>query len=99
MQVKYKTKEPPILTINEARRRDPSRVSLFSLIPARSRGADVEKVIKDTHNIFSQYFFTMETISCTARPSDEGVHVNAGTHWPDLTHIVVADALNIAQNR
>lgn len=100
VQVKYKTeKKPPLLLINQVRSEDPSRVSVFFVLPARDRGTDVQRVIKNQTNIFSQYHFTMETISCVARPSDDGIEVIPSSHYPDNSQCVVSEALNIPQNR
>lgn len=98
VQVTYKTKDAPILTINDARRRDPSRVSLYSQSPAAGAGADVHVVLRGTDSIYQQYYFTMETISCVALPGDEGLEVLPSSQWLDGTQVAIARSLNIPQN-
>ncbi|XP_013192263.2 uncharacterized protein LOC106136308 [Amyelois transitella] len=100
VQVKYKAdKRKPILSINELKERDPSRIQLFQIIPARDRGVDVQRVIKGSHSIYWQYHFTMETLSCITRPNDDGLDVFSSTQWLDSVHVAISDVLNIEQNR
>ncbi|CAG9135468.1 unnamed protein product [Plutella xylostella] len=98
VQVTYKTKDAPILTINDARRRDPSRVSLYSRSAAAGAGADVHVLLRGTDSIYQQYYFTMETISCVALPGDEGLEVLPSSQWLDGTQVAIARSLNIPQN-
>lgn len=100
VQVKYKKqKKHPLLSIEEAIRTEPDRVSLFLAVPARDRGTDVKKVFNASTNIFWQYHFPMETLQCITRPSDDGLDVFPSTQWPDAVHVGVADILNIKENR
>ncbi|XP_048483252.1 xanthine dehydrogenase [Plutella xylostella] len=100
VQVRYKRRDaPPLLTVAQVRRGAPERVQLYSTIPARARGADVRRVLRGQTNIESQFFFSMEPLTCVAWPSDDGVFVNPSCHSPDLTQIVIAECLNIPQSR
>ncbi|XP_072949512.1 xanthine dehydrogenase/oxidase-like [Epargyreus clarus] len=100
VNVKYKVdKNKPIITIRDARERDTSRISTFMIFPARDRGTNVQKVIKDCENIFWQYHYSMETQSCISRPSDDGIDVQSATQWLDLTHISISSVLKLEQSR
>lgn len=100
VRVKYTiNKKKPVLTIEDARSRDPSRVSLFMPIPAKDRGADVQRVIKDSDKIFQQYHYCMETLVCVCKPNDDGIEVFSATQSPDCTHTAISDVLKIEQNR
>lgn len=100
VRVKYKKdKREPLLTINEVREQDPSRVNLFLAVPARDRGANVRKVISDCHNIFWQLHFAIEPLSCVTRPNEDGLDVFPATQSLNWTHVSLSDTLNIPQNR
>ncbi|XP_075977021.1 uncharacterized protein LOC142977165 [Anticarsia gemmatalis] len=100
VKVNYKVdKKKPILTINDARERDPSRITLFTVVPAKDRGLDVQRVLKGCDNIFWQYHFTMETISAVTRPSELGLDVWCATQFTDSVHIGISDALKMEQCR
>ncbi|XP_026330715.1 xanthine dehydrogenase-like isoform X2 [Hyposmocoma kahamanoa] len=100
VRVKYRQdKHGPLLTINEIREQDPSRVNLYVAIPARDRGSNVRKVISDCHNLYWQYHYSMETLACVTRPSDDGIDVFPATQFPSWTHLSISDLLNIPQNR
>lgn len=100
VRVKYKkNKRGPLLTINEVRAQDPSRVNLFLAVPARDRGTNVRKVISDCHNIYWQYHYSIEPLSCVTRPSEDGLDVFPATQSPNWTHVTLTDVLNIPQNR
>lgn len=99
VQIKYnKDTRKPVIHLEEARK-DPNRVSLFFLLPPRDRGANVQRVIKDTHRISWQYHFTYETLQTEARPSDDGLDTYCCTQWSDAAHVTMANTLNIEQNR
>lgn len=100
VRIKYKKDlKKPVLYINDAKEREPERVSLFLAVPARDRGANVQRVINDTHNIYWQYHYSMETLSCVSRPNDDGIDVFPAAQWPDLNHAAIAAALNIESSR
>lgn len=100
VKVDYKVdKKKPILTINDARDRDPSRISLFIAVPAKDRGLDVQKIIKGCDNIYWQYHYTMETISAVTKPSELGLDVYAASQFLDSVIVGLSEALNIAENR
>ncbi|KAI5646263.1 molybdopterin-binding domain of aldehyde dehydrogenase domain-containing protein [Phthorimaea operculella] len=100
VRVKYrKDKKEPIIKIDDARERDPSRISLFTAYPARDRGTNVTRILKGTDDISWQYHFTMEAETCVTRPNDFGLDVFSSTQWPDLTQAGVARVNKIEQNR
>ncbi|XP_059045049.1 xanthine dehydrogenase/oxidase-like [Achroia grisella] len=100
VRIKYKVdKRKPILTISEARKRNPSRVSLYIIIPARDRGLDVHRIIKGSQDISWQYHYPMETLSSISIPSEDGIDIYPCSQWTDSVHVSVADALHIKQNR
>lgn len=99
VRVKYKNVKKPLLTIKEVREKDPSRVTLLLVLPARDRGLNVQRVIKGGDNIFGQYHFTMETQTTLTRPSEDGLDVFCSSQWPDQVHVAVAECLNIQQSR
>lgn len=100
VRIKYKVeKRRPLLTIKDVRENDPSRITLILVLPARDRGTNVQRVIKGGDNIFSQYFFTMETLSTVTRPSEDGIDVIVSTQWPDQVHLAIHEVLNIEQSR
>ncbi|XP_052749009.1 uncharacterized protein LOC113513039 [Galleria mellonella] len=100
VRTKYKVdKRKPILTITDAQKRDPNRITLYAVIPARDRGIDIQKIIKGSQNIFWQYHYPMETLSCVSIPSEDGIDLYPCTQWTDSVHISVAEMLNIEQNR
>ncbi|XP_059045056.1 uncharacterized protein LOC131840881 [Achroia grisella] len=100
VRTKYKVhKRKPILSISDVQQRDPSRIVLFLVIPARGRGLNVQKVIKGSQDIFCQYHYSMETISCISIPSEDGIDLYASTQYLDSVQVSVAEALNIQQNR
>lgn len=100
VKVNYRVdKKKPILTINDAREKDPSRVSLYLVFPARDRGLNVQRVMKGSDDIYAQYHYTMETQTTVTRPSEEGIHVIAATQWLDSTQVGISEALKIEQNR
>lgn len=99
VRVKYTKVKKPLLTINDVRKNDPSRIDLIFTVPARDRGLNVQRVIKGEENIFTQYHYTMETQSCVIRPSEDGLDVLVATQWPDHVHLAISDCLNLKQNR
>lgn len=100
VKINYKVSEiKPILTINDARTRDPSRISLYTVFPAKDRGLNVQRVIKGCDNIFWQYHFTMETLSVVTRLSELGIDVWASSQYSDSIQVGISEALNIEANR
>ncbi|KAI5646262.1 molybdopterin-binding domain of aldehyde dehydrogenase domain-containing protein [Phthorimaea operculella] len=100
VRVKYrKDKKEPIIKIDDARQRDPSRLTLFTAYPYRERGTNVTRVLKGKDDISWQYHFTMEAETCVTRPNDFGLDVFSSTQWPDLTQAGVARVNKIDQNR
>ncbi|XP_022826959.1 probable aldehyde oxidase gad-3 [Spodoptera litura] len=100
VKVNYKLdKKKPILTIKDAREREPSRVSLFLIYPARDRGLNVQRVLKGTDEIYAQCAYYMESQTSVSRPSEDGIDVYASTQFLDSYHTALSEVLNIPQNR
>lgn len=100
VKINYKVdKKKPILTIKDAREREPERVTLFIVFPARDRGTNIQRVIKGTDEIYAQYPYHMENQTVVTRPSEDGIDVLASTQWLDSFHVGLSEVLNIPQNR
>ncbi|CAH4031683.1 unnamed protein product [Pieris brassicae] len=101
VKVTYKKAERrPLLEVRDVLAEDPSRITLFLTLPAREApGADVDRVLKGTEDIFWQYHYTMEKQTCVTRPSEDGIDVFSSTQYLDMTHLIVSESLNIEQNR
>lgn len=98
VKIIYSDVRKPIVDIKIAKR-DPRRVFLFATMPATEAGKEVVKIIKGENTIYGQYPFTMETLVCVTKPTEEGLEVNAATQWLDIVHEMVSRVLNIKQNR
>lgn len=96
--VTYANVRKPIIDIKIAKRYQ-SRVSLVATRPATETGKDVVKIIKGEETKYGQYHFTMETLVCVTKPSEEGLEVHAATQWLDGVHVMVSRALNLKQCR
>ncbi|XP_026318629.1 xanthine dehydrogenase 1-like [Hyposmocoma kahamanoa] len=98
IKIIYSDVRKPIVDIKIAKR-DPRRVFLLATMPATEAGREVVKIIKGENTIYGQYPFTMETLVCVTKPTEEGLEVNAATQWLDIVHEMVSRVLNIKQNR
>ncbi|KPJ03064.1 Xanthine dehydrogenase [Papilio xuthus] len=100
VKAKYKNvKQQPVLTIREVLDREPERVTVFIVYPARDKGLNVQRIMKGSNNIYAQYHYHMETQSCVTKPSEDGIDVIASTQWPDQIHVAISQVLNIEQSR
>ncbi|XP_045540302.1 xanthine dehydrogenase/oxidase [Papilio machaon] len=100
VKAKYKNvKKQPVFTIREVLDREPERVTVFIVYPARDRGLNVQRIMKGSNDIFDQYHYHMETQSCVTKPSEDGIDVVAATQWPDQVHVAISQVLNIEQSR
>ncbi|CAH2056999.1 unnamed protein product, partial [Iphiclides podalirius] len=100
VKAKYKNvKNDPVFKIKDVIAKEPQRVNVFIVYPARDKGLNVQKVIKGSLNIFGQYHYHMETQSCVTKPSDDGIDVTTSSQWPDVIHVAISQMLNIEQNR
>ncbi|XP_034833025.2 xanthine dehydrogenase/oxidase-like [Maniola hyperantus] len=98
VHVEYINIRKPILDIKLAKN-DPTRTTLFWKTDATSTGNDVFKVIKGSNTIYGQYHFTMETLSCVAHPTEQGLKLYATTQWMDLIHQATSRVLKLDQNK
>lgn len=92
-------KREPAFRIKDVIEKEPQRITVFIVYPARDKGLNGQKVIKGRFNIYGQYHYHMETQSCVTRPNDDGIDVITSSQWPDLVHVAVSEMLNIEQNR
>lgn len=100
VKIDYKVdKKKPLLTITDVREKEPERVSLYLVFPARDRGLNVQRILKGSDDIYGQYHFHMENQTTVTRPSDDGIDVYSSTQWLDSFHIALSEVLNIPQNR
>ncbi|XP_058464982.1 uncharacterized protein LOC131438756 isoform X2 [Malaya genurostris] len=56
------------------------------------------KNIKGHSELAGQYHFSMETQTCLCIPIEDGMDVYSSTQWMDLTHVALAESLNLPQN-
>ncbi|KAJ2951519.1 hypothetical protein O0L34_g13669 [Tuta absoluta] len=98
VEVTYTPTKPPVIDVKEAKK-DPTKNSPISASTAKETGADVEKVIKGEHTIYGQYHFSMETLVCVSKPTEEGLEVHAATQWMDGVQQMTAQALNMDMNK
>lgn len=100
VEVKYNVdKKKPLLRIDDVRKADPSRVSLFFVRPAIDRGLNVQRVITGSDSIKGQYHYCMETVTSVTRPTENGIEILAATQWTDHVQIGVSEALNMEQSK
>ncbi|CAH2057001.1 unnamed protein product, partial [Iphiclides podalirius] len=100
VKAKYEqVKSLPVLTIADAKSREPERVSLLLFYPARGRGLDIKTVIKGKQCSSGQYHYHMETQSCVTRCSEDGIDVYAASQWPNQIHVAISEMLKLPQNR
>ncbi|KAJ2951525.1 hypothetical protein O0L34_g13677 [Tuta absoluta] len=98
VEVKYTNIKNPVIDIEEAIK-DPSRNTQAATAAAKETGSDVKKVIKGKHTIYGQYHFTMETLVCVSKPTEEGLEVHTATQWMDGVQEITAKALNMDINK
>lgn len=98
VDVKYTNIKMPVIDVKQAKK-NPKRNSLFGKIDAKSKGTDIEKVIKSSHTVRSQMHVTMETIACITRPTEDCIEVFTTTQWMDAAQSMISRALNIPQSR
>lgn len=98
VKVKYSQIMNPIIDVKKAKN-DPRRNSLFGKIDATDKGKNINKIIKGNLTVRGQSHFTMETVACISRPTEEGLQIFATSQWMDALQEMVSKALNIEQNR
>ncbi|XP_045773784.1 xanthine dehydrogenase-like [Maniola jurtina] len=96
--VEYANVKKPVIDIKISKN-DPAKYSEYLRYQATDIGTDTTKVIIADDTIYSQYPFTMETLSCVAYPTEEGMKLIAATQWMDLVQQAISRALNIDENR
>ncbi|XP_022826463.1 xanthine dehydrogenase 1-like [Spodoptera litura] len=98
VKVTYKNVKKPVIDIKVAKA-DSTRNTLFTSVDAASPGTDVYKTITGSSTLYGQYPFTMETLVCLAKPTEEGLEVHCATQWLDGTHVMISRALKMEENK
>ncbi|PZC72656.1 hypothetical protein B5X24_HaOG210767 [Helicoverpa armigera] len=98
VKVTYNNVKTPVIDIKVAKT-DATRSTLVSSIDATSTGTDVYKTMSGSNTFYGQYPFTMETLLCVAKPTEEGIEVHSATQWLDATHVMISRALNMDENK
>ncbi|KAJ2948180.1 hypothetical protein O0L34_g9988 [Tuta absoluta] len=96
--VKYSNVKKPVLDIKDASQIT-DRNTLFYSADATQKGNDITKTFKDDYSIYGQYHFTMETLACVTKPTEDGLAVFPASQWLDFIHVMTSRALNIPQNK
>lgn len=98
VKVTYKNVKNPVIDIKVAKA-DTARNTLFTSVDATSPGTDVYKTITGSSTLYGQYAFTMETLVCLVKPTEEGLEVHSATQWLDGTHVMISRALKMDENK
>lgn len=103
VKIKYKTvsKNKPLITIDEvlqSKQRN-HKVRTDSTIEPSENGHDIKTVVQGELKMYSQYHYTMETQTCVANPTEDGIELYSATQWLDLTNVAVANCLKVPVNR
>lgn len=98
VRVQYSNVTKPVIDVKEAKK-DAKRNTMFVSMDATNPGTDVFKTIKGSNTFYGQYHFTMETLACVAKPTEEGIEVHSTTQWLDGVHVMISRALNIPENK
>lgn len=102
VKIKYKpASTKPLLTIKDVldSTESESRVRKDIVIKPTETGENVENIIRGEFSVGSQYHYQMETQTCIAIPSEDGMDVYAATQWIDFTNVAIAECLNISMNK
>ncbi|XP_063894693.1 xanthine dehydrogenase/oxidase [Helicoverpa armigera] len=98
VKVTYSNVKQPVIDIKVAKT-DATRSTLVSSVDATSTGTDVYKTMSGSNTFYGQYPFTMETLLCVAKPTEEGIEVHSAAQWLDATHVMISRALNMDENK
>ncbi|XP_013162269.1 PREDICTED: indole-3-acetaldehyde oxidase-like [Papilio xuthus] len=94
---KYSNVQKPVLDIKKAKD-DSSRRTLYTTHAATDRGTDVCKKITGENTIYGQYHFSMETLVCVSKPTEQGIKVHPASQWIDGVQMTTSRALNLQEN-
>ncbi|XP_014357572.2 xanthine dehydrogenase-like [Papilio machaon] len=97
VKAKYSNVQKPVLDIKIAKD-DSSRRTLYTTHAATDRGTDVCKKIIGENAIYGQYHFSMETLVCVSKPTEQGIKVYPASQWIDGVQVTTSRALNLQQN-
>lgn len=101
VRVTYKNvkSDPPVLTIDEAKKDSSRCVDGGGSIVATDRGTNVTHVIKGVYEIEGQYHYYMEPLTTVVVPVDNGYEVYDSSQWMDLTQTAVARCLKVNESK
>lgn len=103
VKINYKSinNNKPLLTVDDVMNSSEksTRIIKNQTIEPTDLGNDVKKEVKGEFKMADQYHFYIETQTCIAKPTDDGMEVYSATQWLDLTNIAVAQTLNVPINR
>ncbi|KAJ8719963.1 hypothetical protein PYW07_012006 [Mythimna separata] len=98
VKVTYSNVRKPVTDVKVAKT-EPTRNTMFLSVDATNPGTDVFKTINGSTTIYGQYHFTMETLLCVAKPTEEGLEVHSATQWLDGTQVMISRALKMDENK
>ncbi|KAL1140403.1 hypothetical protein AAG570_000335 [Ranatra chinensis] len=75
-----------------------SRIKEYAKIEPKEKKDNVKYKIKGMWDIKSQYHYTMETLSCVAIPTEDGLDVYPATQWPASVQEAISEVLAISEN-
>ncbi|PZC82144.1 hypothetical protein B5X24_HaOG210952 [Helicoverpa armigera] len=90
----------PLLTIDQVLKspEKSKRVRADQTVEPTDVGTDVKEVVTGELELKEQYHFHMETQTCVARPTEDGMEVYSSAQWIDVVNVAIAKALNIPVN-
>ncbi|XP_046687734.1 indole-3-acetaldehyde oxidase-like isoform X2 [Homalodisca vitripennis] len=100
VKIVYSKRRKPVLDVRTVvRNNDQSRIVLRQEQEATATPGSVTKVVKGDFKMDTQYHFMMETLTCFAIPTAEGLDVHCSTQWMQVVLETIALVLNIPENR
>ncbi|CAH2233051.1 jg18400 [Pararge aegeria aegeria] len=97
VHIEYANVRKPVLDI-KINKNDPNKYSEFVRYQATEVGSDTTRIIIADDTIYSQYAFTMETLTCVAYPTEEGIKMISATQWMDLVQQATSRVLQLDEN-
>ncbi|KAJ8719469.1 hypothetical protein PYW08_011644 [Mythimna loreyi] len=102
VKIRYSSvsKNRPLLTIDQVLKSPErnKRVREDQTLEPTEVGHDVKTVVSGEMRIGEQYHYHMETQTCVATPTEDGLEVLSSTQWLDVTNVAIARVLNVSVN-
>ncbi|XP_037293464.1 xanthine dehydrogenase-like isoform X2 [Manduca sexta] len=102
VKIKYESisKKKPLVNIDQVLRSSEKsqKVRHDTTITPAETGHDVKTVIQGELKMPIQYHYTMETQTCVANPTEDGLDVYSATQWMDLTNVAISHCLKVPNN-